>query len=308
MKVKLVVAIALLLAIAVPAQAKAAAFRGTVIAKQPQRGTLVLASRAGIGLTVHASRATVGARVSVRGTRLRDGTIQATRLSVLSHTRRAVIRGVVIRQLSRSTLVATGRSVITIRQRAARRLASASDHGRLRAGTIAEFRIRIDDDDLFEDDAIVVGQAGDVEIEGAVVSVSPLVVSVEGLPITITVPAGMAHPSALAAGPRIELVVHVTAPNVFTLVAIKEIENENEDEDDEGTEVKGFVVNSSPTTIAVNSHGAVFTFAAPTGVTLPTLPVGTFVEARGVTVNGVLTLTRLKVEHEDDHGHEGHGG
>ncbi len=253
---------------------------------------------------MHASRASVGARISVRGTRLRDGTIRATKLSVLSHTRRAVIRGVVVRQLSRSTLVATGRSVVTIRHRAARRLASASDHGRLRAGTIAEFRIRIeDDDDLFEDDAIVAGQAGNVEIEGAIVSVSPLVVSVEGLPITITVPAGMTLPAALAAGERIELIVHVAAPNVFTLVAIEEIENEV----DEEVEVKGFVVSSSPAQIAVNSHGALFTFAAPAGVTLPTVPVGTFVEVRGVKMNGVLTVTRLKLEDGDGGGHRGRG-
>jgi hypothetical protein len=303
MRVKFLAVLALLLAIALPAQAKAAAFRGTVIAKQPQRGTLVVAGRAGVGLTVHASRASVGARISVRGTRLRDGTIRATKLSVLSHTRRAVIRGVVVRQLSRSTLVATGRSVITIRHRAARRLASASDHGRLRAGTITEFRVRIEDDDLFEDDAIVVGQAGDVEIEGAIVSVSPLVVTVEGLPITITVPAGMTLPAALAAGQRIELIVHVAAPNVFTLVAIEEIENEVEEE----VEVKGFVVSSSPAQIAVNSHGAVFTFAAPAGVTLPTLPVGTFVEVKGVKMNGVLTVTGLELEDRDGGGHRGRG-
>jgi hypothetical protein len=213
-----------------------------------------------------------------------------------------MIRGVVVRQRARSTLVATGRSVITIHQRAARRLASSSDHGRLRPGTIAEFRVRIDDDDLFENHATMVGQAGDVEIEGAIVSVSPLVVSVDGLPITITVPATVTLPVGLAAGQRIELIVHVAAPNVFTLVAIEEVENANVDE----VEVEGFVTASSTTQITVNSHGAAFIFNAPPGVTLPVLPMGTFVEARGTKVNGVLTVQRLKVEDEDDHG--GHRG
>jgi hypothetical protein len=46
------------------------------------------------------------------------------------------------------------------------------------------------------------------------------------------------------------------------------------------------------------------TFAAPAGVTLPVLAQGTFVEARGVTINGVLTLTRLRVE--EDGGGDGH--
>ncbi len=308
MKLRMLVGLAAIIAIAVPAQARAGGFAGTVIAKQPHRGTLVLAARGGTGLTVHSSARThLGDRISLQGLRLRDGTIRASRLRVVSHTRRAMIRGVVVRQLLRSTLVATGRSVITIRHRAARRLASASDHGGLRAGSIAEFRIRIDDDDLFEEAAIVVGQAGDVQIEGAVVSVSPLVVSVEGLPITITVPAGMTLPAALAAGQRIELIVHTAPGNLFTLVAIEEIENANQIGVREEVEVKGFVVSSSPTQIVVNSRGSVFTFAAPTGVRLPTLPVGTFVEVRGRSVNGVLTAERVKLEDGDDDGGSGGG-
>ena len=309
MRVKILAALALLLALVVPAQARAATFHGIVIAKQPQRGTLVLAGRGGIGLTVHArARAALGSRVSLRGSRLHDGTIRASRLTVLSRTRHALIRGVVVRQLARSTIVATGRSVITMHQRAARRPASSSDHGGLRPGTIADFRVRIDDDDLFENHVTVIGQAGDVEIEGTVVSVSPLVVSVEHLPITITVPAAMTLPAGLAAGQRIELTVHVTAPNVFTLVAIDENENQVEQE----VEVKGFVVSSSTTEISVSSHGTVFTFAAPHGMTLPVLATGTFVEVRGVKVNGVLIVDRLKIEDDDDDGgdgggHHGHG-
>ena len=305
MRVKILAPLALLLALAVPAQARAAEFHGTVIAKQPQRGTLVLAGRDGIGLTVHArTRAVLGSRVSLRGSRLRDGTIRASRLAVLSRTRHALIRGVVVRQLARSTIVATGRSAITIHHRAARRPASSSDHGGLRPGTIADFRVHIDDDDLFENHVIVVGQAGDVEIEGAVVSVSPLVVSVEGLPITITVPATVTLPAGLAAGQRIELIVHVTAPNVFTLVAIEEVENANEILEE--VEVEGFVTASSTTQITVNSPGAAFTFTAPPGVTLPILRIGTFVEVRGAKVNGVLTVERLRVEDDDDDG--GHRG
>ena len=305
MRVKIFAPLALLLALAVPTQARAAEFHGTVIAKQPQRGTLVLAGRDGIGLTVHArTRAVLGSRVSLRGSRLRDGTIRASRLTVLSRTRHALIRGVIVRQLARSTIVATGRSAITIHHRAARRPASSSDHGGLRPGTIADFRVHIDDDDLFENHVTLVGQAGDVEIEGAVVSVSPLVVSVEGLPITITVPATVTLPAGLAAGQRIELIVHVTAPNVFTLVAIEEVENANEILEE--VEVEGFVTASSTTQITVNSRGAAFTFTAPPGVTLPTLRIGTFVEVRGARINGVLTVERLRVEDDDDDG--GHRG
>src|SRR5262245_8175068 len=257
-------------AFAIPAQANAGSFMGVVLAKDSQRHALVLAGPGGTGLTVRTSaQARLGDRLDVRGSRLRDGTIRAARLRVRSHTRHAVIRGAVVRQLARSTLVSTGGSVIAIR------------HGTNRGprdGAVAEFRVRIDDDELIEQAVHALGQAANVEIEGRVVSVSPLVVSLEGLPITIAVPAGMTLPSALSAGDEIELIVTVGAGNVFTLVAIEEIENENQIEVEQEVEVKGFVVSSTATQLVVQNHGVTFTFGAAPGTTLPTFAVGTFVE------------------------------
>jgi hypothetical protein len=253
------------------------------------------------------AQAKLGDRISVQGSRLPDGTIRAVRLHVVSHTRRAMIRGVVVRQLPRSTLVATGRSVIAIHHAAGRRVASAGDDGGLPVGSVADFRVRIDDDDVLQEVATVpVGQTANVMIEGTIVTVSPLVVSLEGLPITITVPAGMTLPTTLAIGQRIELTVTPAAGNVFTLVSIDE-ENANPAAAGQEVEVKGSVVDSTTTQIMVNSGGTIFTFAAPVGTTLPILPNGTFVEARGVTVNGVLTLERLKVEDNHDNGGGGSG-
>jgi RNase P/RNase MRP subunit p29 len=286
-------------AIALAGQANAAGFSGVVVAKQTSRGTLVLAARGGAGLTVRSSsRARLGDRVEVRGSRLRDGTIRASRLSVRSHTRHAVVRAAVIRDLQHRTFASVGHSVITIRH---------ARHGHLRAGTIGEFRVRIDDDGLQEEaEAKPLAQAGNVQIEGRVVSVTPFVVSLEGLPITITVPAGTTLPVGLSAGDRIELVVQVGAANLFTLVRIDEIENENEDEQE--VEIEGAVVSSTAAQLVVRSHNITFTFAPPTGTTLPVLAVGTPVEVRGVMVNGVLTATRIKVEDDDDDdGHGGHG-
>ena len=226
MRVKMLAALVILTAAALPAQARASTFAGIVIAKQPQRGTLVLASASGAGLTIQAaSGARIGDRVALHGARLRDGTIASRQLKVLSHVREARIRGVVVRQRTGSTLLATGHSVITIHSRATRRTASGSDDD-LRPGTPAEFTIRFDGEELVEEDVVALqGQPGNVEIEGVVVSVSPLVVSTEELPITITVPAGMTLPAALAPGRRVELIVQVGAGNVFTLATVKEIEN-----------------------------------------------------------------------------------
>ena len=66
------------------------------------------------------------------------------------------------------------------------------------------------------------------------------------------------------------------------------------------------MTSSTAAQITIDAGGAMITFAAPTGTTLPVRrDQGTFVEARGVTVDGVLTLTRLRVE---DCNHDSGGG
>jgi hypothetical protein len=95
---------------------------------------------------------------------------------------------------------------------------------------------------------------------------------------------------ALTPGQEVELVVQTGANNTFTLVSIQAGDNENE------VEAKGPVTNSTRSEITIDAGGAMITFAAPAGQTLPVIATGTFVEARGVTINGVLTLTRLRTE------------
>jgi hypothetical protein len=56
------------------------------------------------------------------------------------------------------------------------------------------------------------------------------------------------------------------------------------------------VTSSTASQITIDASDGMITFAAPTGQTLPVIATGTFVEARGVSINGVLTLTRLRVE------------
>ena len=113
-------------------------------------------------------------------------------------------------------------------------------------------------------------------------------------------PDGVTLP-ALTPGQRVEVVVQTGAGNTFTLVSIESDANEN----GQKVEAKGTVTSSTTAQITIDAGGAMITFAAPTGTTLPVLAQGTFVEARGVTVDGVLTLTRLRVE---DCNHDGGGG
>jgi hypothetical protein len=233
------VAVTVPLAAALPAQAatNAARFRGIVVAKQRRRGTLLVAGAHGLGFTIRGglARAAVGERVSGQGVRLHDGTIRMSRLHVIGHVRRATLRGTVLRSLARGTLVASGRSVVLIHRRG-RQLASASSRGGLHSGDVAKFQVRFDDHgDLVQaGPAVQDGQSNRAEIEGTIVSLSPFVVSMEGLPITITVPDGVTVPASLAVGDEIELTVQVGAGNSFTLVSVDEHQNDQGDDNDGG--------------------------------------------------------------------------
>jgi hypothetical protein len=305
MKRTALLAVAAFLLVAGPATAAPTTIKGVVVAKHARKGTVVLATgRKGVGVTVRvaARRVRLGDRVTVVGNRLRDGTVKASRLRVTSHVKRTRIRGLVVRRLAHAFRVASGHSVLTIHTRS-RALASHGDgHER---GEIGEFEIEFEHGDLVEHGFTAAPASGTVEIEGHLVSVSPLVVSIDGLPIEITVPSGMTLPP-LTPGQEVELTVQTAAGNVFTLVSIRSEDNENEDENE--VEAKGVVTASSATQITIDADGAMVTFAAPAGATLPIIPTGTFVEARGVTINDVLTLTRLRTDDDGDGGGGGDGG
>jgi len=203
----------------------------------------------------------------------------------------------VVKRLAHAMRVASGHSVLTIHTRSAH---AASRHDGEEKGELGEFEVEFEHGDLVEDDFTPVSPSGTVEIEGVLVSVSPLVVSLEGLPIEITVPSGMTLPP-LTPGQEVELFVQAGAGNTFTLVSIGKADNEDENE----VEAKGTVTSSTTSQITIDAGGATLTFAAPNGHTLPVIATGTFVEARGVTINGVLTLTRLKIEDDDGGGGDG---
>ena len=268
------------------------AIRGVVVAKRAHSGAIVVATgKKGLAVTVKAtpSRFRLGERVSVVG----------TRVHVLSHVKTTRIRGLVVKRLAHSVRVASGRSVLTIHTQG-RSLAS---HGDGHEGEMGEFEVEFEHDGLFEHGFTPVSQSGTVEIEGTLVSVSPLVVSLEGLPVEITVPSGMTLP-ALTPGQEVELTVQTGAGNTFTLVSIDQDENQVGEE----VEAKGTVTNSTASQITIEADGTSLTFAAPVGKTLPILATGTQVEARGVMVNGVLTLTRLRTDDDGGGDGGGHGG
>jgi hypothetical protein len=298
-KVLLAVAAAAFLLVAGSATAAPTAIKGTVIAKHARNGTVVLAGPKRLGVTVRVSprHVRLGDRVSVVGKRLRDGTFRASRLRVLSHVKTARLLAVVVKRIARGLRVASGHGVLTIHT--SRRGLSSEGNGP-RIGAVGEFEIEIEDEGLFEGGFTPASQSGTVRIEGRLLSVSPLVVTLEGLPITVTVPSGVTLP-LLTQGQEVELTVQTGTGNTFTLVSIGDDEKQAAEE----VEAKGSVVTSTATQIEIDAGGAMLTFTAQKGVTLPVFAPGTLVEVKGVSVNGVLTVTRLQVE---DNGGGGGGG
>jgi FtsP/CotA-like multicopper oxidase with cupredoxin domain len=302
MKWTALLALAVFLLAVGSATAAPKAIRGTVVAKRTHSGTIVLATgRRGLAVTVRVAprRVRLGDRVRVVGKQLRDGTLRASRLHVVSHVKRARVRGMVVQRLAHAMRVASGHSVLTIRTRSTH---LASRHDGEEEGEIGEFEVEFEHGHLVEDDFTPAPGSGTVDIEGHLVSVSPLVVSIDGLPIEITVPSSMTLPP-LTPGEEIELVVQTGAGNTFTLVKIESAANNDEDENE--VEAKGTVTDSTTSHITIDAGGGLLTFAAPAGQALPVIATGTFVEARGATIEGVLTLTRLRVEDCEGNGGSG---
>jgi hypothetical protein len=223
-KKRIFLSLAVLAAAALPTAANAAGtmFTGVVVAKEAKRGTVVVAARSGVALTVHAklSAVRVGDHLTVAGTKLRDGTFGATRLRVTGHVTRASVRGVVVRRLSTRTLVSTGRSVIAIRRRVARRALASRG---LTPGSVVEFAVSLAGGVARELSAASVGTTNTIGVEGKVGSIAPFVVDIEGLPVTIGL-GSAALPAPLAVGDEVELTVTVDASNVFTLVSVDEFQ------------------------------------------------------------------------------------
>jgi hypothetical protein len=225
-----------------PAAAGAARFGGVVVAKQPKRQALVLASRTGAVRTVRARtlRIRVGSRVVVSARLLRDGTFRASRIAVRGHVRRARIRAVIVRRLSGRKLVSAGHSIFAIR-----------------TARLATMNVRDDDEDepgddvdetvtitpggeLDEDNEQEVGHDNVLELEGSFVSLSGNILTIkteEGTTIPVVVPSGFALPT-LTPGQHLELKVSVSG-TTFTLVNVKDEDDQGEDNDDQGDDGGG---------------------------------------------------------------------
>ena len=224
-------------AIALPATAGAATFRGVVISKDSVRKALVTASRDGSVRTVRFragyKRVAVGRIVAIRAAKLPDGTFSASSVKRLGKTRNAHVRGTVVRKLGARLVLSAGGSVFALRVRGK---AAASEGSGLRAGdkVDCDAKVRKGGLEAGESDIDEVGHEDTLVLEGIYLSTADngtieLAVVHKGR-VFVTVPDGMDVPT-FQAGDEIALVVSIGEDGSFTLV---KAENENDAEDEDG--------------------------------------------------------------------------
>jgi uncharacterized membrane protein YgcG len=237
---KLLPALVAVIGIAIPATAGAATFKGIVIAKQVRRHALVVASKSGVVRTVHTHHLgmRVGARVTVKASRLSDGTFSATRVTANGHAARARIHGVVAGRTRGRFLVSAGHALLAIRTGQS---FSTNDQGSgPPPGTVVNVTVNLNGDQLDEQDVQEVGHAQRLELEGNVVSVTQpssstagaILLQVGTSTISVVVPAGTTLP-ALNPGDSVQLKVELSG-TTFTLVTSTD-ENDNQGDDGGGS-------------------------------------------------------------------------
>lgn len=316
MKRTLLVAAATAAVLALPATASA--FSGVAVAKDQARQSVVVAAKGGVVRTVRApgrlGSIRLGHRVTYSARRLSDGTFRATSIRSTGPARRALLRGVVVRNRPKlhRVLLSAGGTVLSVRAPAR---GFASNRGP-RAGDRVEVRVRVSAGGLAASSLTTLGHTGTLELEGIFLSATAdtlrLAVEHRG-EVFVAIPAGLQLPQ-LQPGDEIELIVTVDAAGAFTLVSVQGDDANDDDhegigEDHGRVEVHGAITQLGDGTITVQSRGgSPVTCAVPAGADLSGFKVTDRVEMRCANVNGTLTLTRLKSDDEgdDDGGDDGH--
>jgi hypothetical protein len=301
LKVMLTAAAALLLTPALAHGATSAAkIRGTVAVKQANRHVLVIATRGGrvesARVTTRQLRQTrVGERLALAGKRLADGSLHVTKLQRLGSAHRAKLSVVILKAKARRLLVAGGGSAFSIRlTRGTRLLASTAS---VHPGQAVKADVELSGDGpvgtKVEDD----GDTSLVDFSGKVAAIDATSITVknDGVTTVIQLPDGFVLPTGIQVGSEVELVTSVSG-TALTLTSIK-LDGENPGDDggtdvDQGqVKVEGFVTGLDTTagtiTIQTNDSGG---------------DNSSVVKARGEIVDGVLTLTRLRLDDESSDG------
>jgi hypothetical protein len=221
---KLLFAATLATAVVFPTTALAGTFTGVVVGKGG--GNLAVASKGGLVRTIHSSaRVRIGTRVHVNGNAVR----------AFGFVHRASIHGVVVRRLQGTTFIAAGRSLLAVRARSGRRLVAVGPS----SGAVVNANVAIASGQLTQQSLQVVGHEDKVTIQAPVTAVGPgtITVTVNGQPLTFSLPAGIQLPASLVGqlvGQFVTLTLKVEDEDENEAEVENENQVENNDDNDDG--------------------------------------------------------------------------
>ena len=227
--------------------ASAAGFKGVIVAKDPSRSAVAVASANGAIHTVRSAKAPalrVGQRLAASGSRLGDGTYRAATLRVTGRAKTTRLRGTVVRyeRAQQRLIVAAGSMTFALRSHASARALASRANRTPRAGDQIVAIVNVSTGTPLATTVTTVGHLGTLEVEGIVTKLDAgsieLVVAKSGF-VTIALPAGFTLPAGLAIFDLVSLKVAVSTTGVLTLVSVAAHENDGDDEhadDDEDDE------------------------------------------------------------------------
>jgi hypothetical protein len=226
MKKLLLVGAAAAAAAAIPTSAYAGTFGGVVVARGG--GSIAVAAKAGAVRTFHSrAHARVGARVLVNGAGVR----------VIGTARSARIHGVVVRRVGRTTFLAAGRSLLSMRSGPR---AFTSTAAGVAPGAVVNATVAIANGRLTQQAMQVVGEDERITVQATVSAVGPgtITVSVNGQSLTIALPAGIQLPASLV-GQTVTLVVRLDDDEPVANPADEDDDANEIDDDDHGVDHGG---------------------------------------------------------------------
>ena len=238
---KLIVTAAAAAAVAYPASAGAATFKGTVVERLAGRHVLVVAARSGTAWSVHTtSAARVGAVVTVSATARRDGTFSASRVAVTGRAHRARLHGVVLQSVAGLTFLSAGRSVVLVHSRG-RALAAVGSHGP-QPGAVANVGVSIGANGSLTATSITATgqQANTIVIQATVTAITPatattagsLTLSVNGQALVVPLAPGTVLPATLVPNSTITLTISFGSGDATATSA--DDEDDDQGDDDQG--------------------------------------------------------------------------
>ncbi len=317
-----------------------AAVRGTVIATNAARHTLVVSTGRAVDTVRFANAGAVatvalGSRVAMRASRLADGTFKERSMRVWGHARRTTIRAAVVSSSATQLVLSTGTSTLLVnRASAVATVAKSGRHSHASSSTLgvgAEVRVSLDIQPTGLDATSItdMGQSGFVGLEGTLASVTPangtipgsLVINVEaGATTTVTIPSSIAIPSTIAVNDAVELLTSF-AGGTFTLVTIT-------DDSIAANQASNGVSTDQNNAAYVEAEGLVTSYTAATSATVPgtltvqpgdgvaamtfsvpfnepvssTLQVGSRVHVTANVTGGTLTAVTIQVQQPEGEG------